>query len=150
MKQWFSKQTLIGLLAWCLTAMAWASSCDNITAEEALKAEDMRYAAQTSNDFDALEKMFSPDLIYVHSSAIVDGKKSYIDSMRTGTVIYKTMRKSDVVVRTAGCLAILTGNGNYDVQVNGKDMNVQLRFHSIWQKKDGVMQYLSWQSTRIP
>jgi len=60
------------------------------------------------------------------------------------------MRKSDVVVRTAGCLAILTGNGNYDVQVNGKDMNVQLRFHSIWQKKDGVMQYLSWQSTRIP
>ena len=64
MKQWFSKQTLIGLLAWCLAATAWASSCDNITAEEALKAEDMRYAAQTSNDFDALEKMFSPDLIY--------------------------------------------------------------------------------------
>ena len=150
MKHGYAKQILIGMLTWLLTTMAWSGSCDNITAEEALKAEDMRYAAQTSNDFAALERMFSPDLIYVHSSAIVDNKQSYIDSMRTGTVIYKTMRKSDVVVRTAGCLAILTGNGNYDVQVNGKDMNVQLRFHSIWQKKDGAMQYLSWQSTRIP
>ena len=150
MKHGYAKQILIGMLTWLLTTMAWSGSCDNITAEEALKAEDMRYAAQTSNDFAALERMFSPDLIYVHSSAIVDNKQSYIDSMRTGTVIYKTMRQSDVVVRTAGCLAILTGNGNYDVQVNGKDMNVQLRFHSIWQKKDGAMQYLSWQSTRIP
>ena len=150
MKHGYAKQILIGMLTWLLTTMAWSGSCGNITAEEALKAEDMRYAAQTSNDFAALERMFSPDLIYVHSSAIVDNKQSYIDSMRTGTVIYKTMRQSDVVVRTAGCLAILTGNGNYDVQVNGKDMNVQLRFHSIWQKKDGAMQYLSWQSTRIP
>jgi hypothetical protein len=36
------------------------------------------------------------------------------------------------------------------VSVNGKDMNVQLRFHSIWQKKDGQLQFVSWQSTRIP
>ena len=94
MKHGYAKQILIGMLTWLLTTMAWSGSCDNITAEEALKAEDMRYAAQTSNDFAALERMFSPDLIYVHSSAIVDNKQSYIDSMRTGTVIYKTDRKS--------------------------------------------------------
>jgi hypothetical protein len=60
------------------------------------------------------------------------------------------MLRSEVQVRTFGCIAILTGNGNFDVTVNDKDVNVLLRFHSIWQKKDGNMQYISWQSTRIP
>jgi len=129
---------------------ALAATCDNVTADEALKAEDARYAAQMSNDFATMDKLFSPDLVYTHTSAVVDNKQSYIDSMRSGKVVYKVMRRSDVQVRTFGCIAILTGNGNYDVTVNDKDVNVLLRFHSIWQKKDGMMQYISWQSTRIP
>jgi hypothetical protein len=127
-----------------------AATCDPLGADEALKAEDARYAAQTSNDFAAMEKLYSPELVYVHSSAVVDNKQSYIDSMRSGTVQYKVMRRSDVVVRSFGCVAIITGNGNYDVSVNGKDMNVQLRFHSVWHKADGKLQFVSWQSTRIP
>jgi len=147
------------LTSLCMTALAvvllsgttaFAAACDPINTDEAIKAEDARYAAQTSNDLAAMDKLYSPDLVYIHSSAIVDNKQSYIESMRTGTVQYKVMRRSDVVVRTFGCIAILTGNGNYDVSVNGKDMNVQLRFHSIWQKKDGQLQFVSWQSTRIP
>ena len=127
-----------------------AGTCDNVTADEALKAEDARYAAQMSNDFAAMEKMFSPELVYTHTSSVVDNKQSYIDSMRSGKVVYKVMRRSDVQVRTFGCIAILTGNGNFDVNVNDKDVNVLLRFTSIWQKNDGAMQYVSWQSTRIP
>ena len=129
---------------------ALAATCDNVTADEALKAEDARYAAQMSNDFAAMDKLFSPDLVYTHTSAVVDNKQSYIESMRSGKVVYKVMRRSDVQVRTFGCIAILTGNGNYDVTVNDKDVNVLLRFHSIWQKKDGVLQFVSWQATRIP
>jgi hypothetical protein len=133
-----------------LSINASAGTCDNISADEALKAEDARYAAQMSNDFAAMEKMFSPELVYTHTSSVVDNKQSYIESMRSGKVVYKVMRRSEVQVRTFGCIAILTGNGNFDVTVNDKDVNVLLRFHSIWQKKDGTMQYISWQSTRIP
>src|SRR5213076_2629815 len=39
-----------------------------ITAEEAMKAETARYAAQTANDFAAMEKLFGNDLTYNHSS----------------------------------------------------------------------------------
>ena len=147
----FTSRWLTILVVALFTSMsAWAGSCDNITADEALKAEDARYAAQMSNDFAAMEKLFSPDLVYTHTSSVVDNKQTYIESMRSGAVAYKVMRRSDVQVRTFGCIAILTGNGNFDVRVNDKDLNVLLRFHSIWQKKDGVVQYVSWQSTRIP
>lgn len=138
---------LVGL---CSSHFAMADSCEPVSADEALNAEQMRHAAQTSGDFAAMEKIFSPDLVYVHSSSVVDTKQSYIESMRSGAVVYKVMTQTDVEVRTFGCIAILTGNGKYDVRVNGKDVTVPLRFHSVWKKSDGALQYVSWQSTRIP
>src|SRR2546422_5705128 len=38
------------------------------TAEEAMRAETARYAAQTANDFAAMEKLFGNDLTYNHRS----------------------------------------------------------------------------------
>jgi len=130
---------------------AWAEECSGaITAEEALHAEDARYTAQTANDVAALERLFGQDLVYIHSSAAVDDKGSYIESMRSGTVKYRAMRRSDVKVRTYGCLAIITGNAEFDVTARGKDVSVQLRFHSVWAKRDQGVQFVSWQSTPVP
>ena len=131
-------------------SIALASSCDPINADEVVKAEDSRYAAQMANDFSAMEKLIADDLVYIHSSSVVDSKQSYIESMRSGTVKYKVMRRSDVKVRTFGCVATLTGLGNFDVQLNDKDLSIELRFHSIWAKRDGKLQFISWQATRTP
>ena len=131
-------------------AQAEGGTCGPISTEEALKAEDARYAAQMGDDFAAMDKLFSPDLVYIHTSAVLDNKASYIESMRSGTVKYKVMRRSEVTVRTFGCIAIINGIGNYDVRVKDNDVNVVLRFTSIWQKKDGALQFVSWQSTRMP
>ena len=127
-----------------------AAGCEPITADEAVKAEDARYAAQMGNDFAALERLIADDLVYIHSSALVDNKKTYIESMRTGAVKYRVMRRSDVTVRTFGCVATLTGLGNFDVTVNDKEMTVEIRFHAIWAKRDGKVQFISWQATRLP
>jgi hypothetical protein len=120
------------------------------SADEALAAEDARYAAQTGNDFAAMQRLFGADLVYTHSSAVVDTKASYIDSMQSGTVKYRVMRRSDVTVRTYGCIAIISGQGNFDVTVKGQDMAVELRFHSIWAKRDKGLEFISWQATRVP
>lgn len=131
--------------------MARAEECgSSVTANEALAAEDARYEAQTSNDFAAMEKLFGSDLVYIHSSAVVDNKATYIDSMRSGTVKYRVMRRSSVTVRTYGCIAILSGQANFDVTVKGKDLSVDLRFHTVWAKRGGGLQFVSWQATRVP
>src|ERR1700760_2545755 len=80
-------------------AGAKAAECNGaITADEALKAEDARYAAQTKSDFDAMQRLFGDDLVYVHSTAVVDSKASYIDRQRSG-LHYRVMKPSDVKVR---------------------------------------------------
>ncbi len=76
--------------------------------------------------------------------------KTYLESMTSGTVKYKVMRRSDVTVRTFGCIAIITGLGNFDVRVKGQDLSVEIRFTSTWIKRDGAPQFVSWQATRTP
>ena len=145
-----TRNILLATLMCAATLGAHAGECEPINPYEAQKAEDARYNAQMENDFAAMEKLFGDDLVYTHSSAVVDSKKTYIESMSSGTVKYRVMRRSDVTVRTFGCIAILTGLGNFDVTVKGKELNVELRFSSTWIKRNGALQFVSWQATRTP
>src|SRR5213593_4972251 len=78
----FAVLAVLGLVA---AGTASAEDCSGtITAEEAMKAEAARYAAQTANDFAAMEKLFGNDLTYNHSSAATDDKTTYIEAMRSG------------------------------------------------------------------
>ena len=143
----------MSLAALCVAVAlpAAAQTCQgSISEAEASSAEDARYAAQTANDFAAMERLFGEDLVYIHSSSVVDDKAAYIASMRSGNVKYRVMRRSDVKVRTYGCIAIISGNGDFDVTVKGQEMSVPLRFHSIWAKRPDGLQFISWQATRQP
>ena len=144
---------LVGItfLGVSIAAPAVAGDCGGaVTAEEALASEDARYAAQTDDDFGAMQKLIGDDLVYIHSSAVVDNKTTYIDSMKSGAVKYRVMRRSDVTVRTYGCIAIISGLGNFDVTVKGQDLAVEIRFHSVWAKRDRGLEFISWEATRTP
>ena len=138
------------LMLGAMIAGAKAAECDGaITADEALKAEDARYAAQIKSDFDELERLYGDDLVYVHSTAVTDSKASYIDRQRSG-LHYHVMRPSDVKVRVFGCLAIITGRGDYEVTQNGQDSSPHLLFTAVWAKRGPDVQFVSWESTPIP
>lgn len=143
---------LIAMLGLVAAGAASAQDCSGtITADEAMKAETARYAAQTSNDFAAMEKLFGDDLAYNHSSAVSDDKAKYIDAMRSGRTKYRKMTpNSDVKTRTYGCVAIITGTAVYEVTSGGQDRTVPLRFTAIWAKRPSGLQFVSWQSTGIP
>ncbi|HVY07297.1 MAG TPA: nuclear transport factor 2 family protein [Burkholderiales bacterium] len=141
----------LAMLATGAARTAQAGDCGGpVTADEAQAAEDARYAAQMGDDYGALQKLIGNDLVYIHSSAVVDTKASYIDSLKSGTVKYRVMRRSDVTVRTYGCIAIISGLGNFDVTVKGQDLAVEIRFHSIWAKRDNGLEFISWEATRTP
>ena len=128
-----------------------AAECSGvITAEEAQTAEDARYAAQTSDDFAAMGKLFGDDLHYTHSSGKSDTKTSYIEVQRSKAIVYHDMQRSNVTVRTYGCIAILTGDAHYQVTVGGQETTPVLVFTSIWAKRDGGVQFVSWESTPAP
>src|ERR1700722_9698313 len=129
---------------------ATAGPADAITAEEALKAEDARFAAQTGGDFAAMERMFGDDLVYVHSSGDLDDKTGFIEAQRSRAVVYRTMQRSETKVRVYGPVAIVTGRGKFDVTVKGEERTVNILFHSIWVKRGGAARFISWHAAAAP
>lgn len=125
--------------------------CDAVvTVDEALAAEAARYAAQTANDFAAMERLFADDLVYIHSSTAVDTKASFIESMRSGTVRYHRMTPGDITVRCYGGLAVISGRTGFEVTARGQAMTMDLLFHALWAKRPSGLQFVSWQATRLP
>lgn len=127
-----------------------ASSLPSVTVDDALAAEAARYAAQTANDFAAMERLFGDDLVYIHSSTAIDTKASFIESIRSGAVRYRRMTPGEVTVRTYGGIAIVTGSVRSEVTVQGQDLALDLLFHAVWARRPGGLQFVSWQATRRP
>jgi ketosteroid isomerase-like protein len=115
-----------------------------------LQAEDARYKAQIGNDFEALDRLFAKDLVYIHSSTVQDTKASFTESLRSGKVSYHTMERSDTKVRVFGNVAIITGKAVFEVTSRGRDMTLNLLFHAVWVRRDSGLQFVSWQATRLP
>ncbi|HTS52738.1 MAG TPA: nuclear transport factor 2 family protein [Burkholderiales bacterium] len=120
-----------------------------ITVEEALKAEDARFAAQMAGDAGAMQRLFGDDLVYIHSSTLEDTKASFIESIRSGNVKYRSMKRGDVKVRTYGCIAIVTGSANFEVTARGQELSLHLLYHAVWAKRPAGVQFVSWQATRV-
>jgi hypothetical protein len=118
--------------------------------EEALRAEQDRYAAQMQGDVAAMRRLIGDDLVYIHSSTVQDTKASFIESIRSGNVKYRTMKRGDVKVRTYGCIAIVSGGASFGVTVKGEDRNLNLLFHAVYAKRAAGIQFVSWQATKLP
>ena len=119
-----------------------------ITVDEALQAEDARFKAQMGGDGAAMAKLFGDDLVYIHSSTVVDTKQSFIESITSGNVKYRSMSRGASTVRTYGAIAIVTGSAKFEVTVKGENRTLDLLYHAIWAKRSGGAQFVSWQATK--
>ena len=126
-----------------------AQECSGtITVDEALKAEDARFKAQMSGDGAAMKKLFGEDLVYIHSSTVVDTKQSFIESITSGNVKYRSMHRGESTVRTYGGVAIVSGSAKFEVTVKGENRTLDLLYHAIWAKRIAGAQFISWQATK--
>ena len=126
-----------------------AQECSGtITVAEALQAEDARFKAQMSGDGAAMKKLFGDDLVYIHSSTVVDTKQSFIESITSGNVKYRSMHRGDSTVRTYGGVAIVSGSAKFEVTVKGENRTLDLLYHAIWAKRIAGAQFISWQATK--
>ena len=87
---------------------------------EILGLQDQRLAAMTARDYGKLASLIHDALVYTHTHSGVDDKKSWLESMTSGKVTYKSAKTSDRKVRVYGDTALITGAGVLDVEVGGQ------------------------------
>ena len=121
-----------------------------MTDKELLALEERRFDAMIARDFAKLDALVHDELRYTHSSGVTDGKASWLDSMRSGRVKYKSAKSSEQKVRIYGDTALVTGRGEMQVEVGGQAKTLRLRFLNAWTKTPQGWKFVAWQSTPLP
>ncbi len=112
--------------------------------EEILRMERARTDAILAADGVAMGKIFSDDLVYIHSSGRLDTKTSYIDGLVSGKSSYKAFAFSNVKVRAYGDCAVVSG----DAIIDATKSRLDLRFTNVWVRSDGVWRNVHWHSVK--
>ncbi|HEY8874706.1 MAG TPA: nuclear transport factor 2 family protein [Stellaceae bacterium] len=109
-----------------------------------------RMSAMAQKDIATLNELISDDLIYTHSTARLDTKKSLIGNMESGSTVYTSVVPSDVKAQDLGDTVVLTGTCRIGVNSGGRANSFGVRFTDVYAKKGGRWQMVTWQSTRLP
>jgi ketosteroid isomerase-like protein len=120
------------------------------TAPTVIEALDRAWIkAVVGRDIAALDKMLAPDLIYGHASGVVDTKQSYLDKLKSGRQVYRSLEQRKVSVRIHGDAAI-THSWTHVTGVNpAGPFDDKIMMIHVWVKKGGNWQLAGHQTTRV-
>ena len=117
--------------------------------EAVIALDKQRMDAMAKKDLAALRTLIADDLIYTHSSARLDTKKTLIGAMESGSTVYTSVVPSDVVAQDLGDTVVLTGVAAIGVMSGGKPNAFRVRFIDVWAKRAAGWQMVTWQSTKL-
>ena len=109
-----------------------------------------RMQAMAEKDIGTLNELIADDLVYTHSSARLDTKKSLIGNMESGATVYTSVAPSNVKAQDLGDTVVLTGECKISVNAGGRPNSFGVRFTDVYANKGGKWQMVAWQSTRTP
>lgn len=146
------KKILLHLLPLLALFAITARAADDAALIAAVRAaDDERTAATKAADPARLNAIFSDQLHYGHSSAVLDTKTSYIESLTSKRTVYESFdykeRKFTVV---APGVVTMTGHAIIRAGAPGAINNNDLIFLAIWRLENGKWRFFAWQSCRNP
>ena len=108
--------------------------------------ESQRLAAMVDKDVDTLGRILADDLTYVHTSAALDTKESFVSGIGSGRLNYESITPTPSTVRTYANSAVVRGGAH--VHVNGNHFS--LEYTVVYVDNDGDWQMTAWHATRVP
>ena len=98
--------TILNYVVWAVVFFGCNALAQDPTAD-IRQAEDQWVSAIKSHDKSALESILSPDLIYTHSTARVEDRDQYIESLTSGAQNYAGVDYEKPLIRVYGTTAVV-------------------------------------------
>ena len=112
--------------------------------------ETKRCQAILDCDYKTVESLMGEDLSYVHSSAVKEDKKQYLEKLASGHYIYHGLDAIERNFRVIGDVVLVNGDLRINVEVAGNKKVIMSRYLQVWAKRDVGWQMVSWSSVPIP
>ncbi len=131
-------------------ALVPALSVAQDASQAVLAAQDARFAATIKADVAVLAAMMTDDLTYTHSSGVTETKAEFLEGVKNGRYVYRSIEAKDRRVRLHGDAAIVSGSAHIVIEPGGKRTEIDLYYTELYVKQGGAWRMALWQSTRLP
>jgi ketosteroid isomerase-like protein len=118
--------------------------------KEILALEEQRFKAMIARDFAGLDQLVHAELLYTHSSGVTDTKASWLESMKSGKVKYKSASCSERQVKFFGDVALVRGKAAIEAEIGGQPRTLKLLFLNAWVRTPQGWKFAAWQSCPQP
>lgn len=116
-----------------------------------LQLETERRRALVEEDYARVAELFADDLVYVHTTSLVQGKADYLDYARSA-VQYLAIERGELQIRFYGeRLAVMTGPQCNTLQKRGGDQLIRGEGFAtqVWALGENGWQISSFHATRL-
>ncbi len=141
---------LLAMSSWMSAACLAKDNATKPDEASARAANQARFEAAVSGNTAALDNMLADDLDYCHSNGDCESKRAYLDSIKAGTMKYRSIEPSVDSVKVIGTVAILVGHANLNATRNGTDLKTQIGYTAVFAWRAGRWQLASWRAVTIP
>lgn len=117
--------------------------------------ESRRFEAVVARDFEVFIELSHPDLVYVHSSGVVDTLESYVAKCQEGYYVYHHIEHPIDDIRVLGATALVFGGMDARLMVDGQPRSLHNRSIAVWMKLEGHSEKIystalrCWQQPRL-
>lgn len=113
-------------------------------------ADDRRKAATRNADIDVLASLIDDEVIYGHSTGVVDSKVSYLEGLSSGRVRYRTLETTvDRSVEYSDTV-VLHGTMNATIEIEEHARQIDVIYMSVWRLRADGWRMVAFQSARPP
>ena len=117
---------------------------------EIVKRIDLaRLEAMRKGDGAALAKVFSEEMVFIHSDGRSESKADYVKNMTAGDTAYTDLKTTEVVARQiAPEVIVLSGGQEMKKKLGNTWSDIKIKFLSVWRNEGGTWRMVAWQSMK--
>lgn len=133
-----------------LLALLCSAAVSAASPEDAVKQAEKDWAAAiVKKDAAMLQKVLAPDLVYKHSTGVIDTKESYIGGIQSGKMNYARMDTEEMTVKLYGNTAVVWSVAKVQALSGGAMSDFRLSMLHVYVKNKGNWQLAAHQSNRL-
>lgn len=141
----FLSGILLGLAAMVMVPLAAAEP----PVISALRADKARLAAMMAGDGEALARLLSDQLRFVHSDGRVESKADYVKNLMAGDTAYADAKTSELeTTQVANDVVVVLGVQEMRKRLGTEWSSIKLRYLAVWRNENGAWRMIAWQSAR--
>lgn len=117
--------------------------------QHVLDLSKKKFQWMVAMQFDSLQAVLDDRMMFIHSNGWLETKTEFIHDIRSSKLRYKSIDIIEATARVYPGSAIIIGRGKFVVTLDGKDLQLELKYTEVYIQQNGKWLLASRHANRL-